>query len=571
MAADPTRAAYSPTMEDLFWDPFAAPVSAVPAINSLSGTFDVIFFDDYLYNLEDETRNYRNIAFTRFDESHPLTEGLEEVIFFAAHSLRSQGRPLITADETTHSAVRINEQDLYAASLSEDGRVLALGDVTFLTTPFHTYADNGLFMSRIADWLAEDTRQRDELADFPYVFETPVDLVQIDAEVLDPQLINQGGVLQQMFADTKLDLRVRTEPDAEHDALYVGRFPDYEPVAEILATAGISIAIDLEGADPDVLAQPEWETPANGETENGEPAPPAAPLGAVLIDEVGRIPTRGTTLFVLDQSEGRTAVVVLAEQAQALSTGVERLMAGELDSCLDVSDRVIVCSTGEALDDADLGTISDAGKPDVDQILLIAFDTAPPPGRTSVPELEASLSANYAVTTWSLMDQGPPSKTDLQGYDAYIVDSGDYALDAAVIPLMSQLGTAPVMWTGSQIVSLFEPERSEEPLADLQVADAGHPLAAGLVADEVVTLNPSESGVPATVISAEELDEDIGVPFTRGPESIEAGAPVVASYADLTIPDYRTIFATFAFYRLPEDVQPLFADNAVAWLMGGRD
>jgi hypothetical protein len=127
------------------------------------------------------------------------------------------------------------------------------------------------------------------------------------------------------------------------------------------------------------------------------------------------------------------------------------------------------------------------------------------------------------------------------------------------------------MWTGSQIVSLFEPERSEEPLADLQVADAGHPLAAGFVADEVVTLNPSESGVPATVISAEELDEDIGVPFTRGPESIEAGAPVVASYADLTIPDYRTIFATFAFYRLPEDVQPLFADNAVAWLMGGGD
>ncbi len=568
LAADPTRAAYTPSLEDLFWDPSATTISGVPAINSLANAFDVIFFDDYLYNLEDETRNYRNVAFTGFDASHPLTEGLEEVIFFAAHSLRSQGRPLITGDEDIHSAVRINEHALQAATLSEEGRVLALGDITFLTTPYHTYADNGTLLSRIADWLAKDERQRDALADFPYLLEAPIDLVQINAEVLDPQLVNQGGVLQQILADRGMALQLRTEPDPEHDALYIGLFPDYEPVQEILATAGISIVIGLEDTASDVPGEPDWETPSNGETQNGASATSEAPLGAVVIEEIGRIPTRGTTLFVLDQQAERTAVLVLAEEAQAVTTGVEALMAGQLDSCLNVSDAAIVCSTGEALDEDDLGNLSDAGKPDVDQVLLIAFDTAPPPGRTSVPEIEASLSPDYAVTTWSLADQGMPTDIDLQGYDAYIVDSGDYALDATIVPLMGALGPARVMWMGSQILSLPDQEMPREMLADLQVADAAHPLATGFTADEVIALNPSESGVPATVISTEDFGEDTGIPFVRGPESAGAGAPVVVSYADESDADYRTVFATFAFYRLPQDAQVTFAQNAVAWLMG---
>jgi hypothetical protein len=568
LAADPTRAAYTPSLEDLFWDPGATAISAVPAINSLANAFDVIFFDDYLYNLENETRNYRNVAFTRFDEPHALTEGLDEVIFFATHSLRAQGRPLITGDDDTHSAVRINETNLQAATLSEEDRVLALGDITFLTTPYHTYADNDAFLSRIADWLAADERERGELADFPYLLESPIDLVQVNAEVLDPQLINQGGVLQQLFADTELDLQIRTDAEPDHDALYVGLFPNYEPVQDILATAGISIVMELDEAETDALAQPEWETTSDGDLDNGETSPSDAPLGAIVIEDIGRIPTRGTTLFVLDQQEERTAVVVLAEQAQAVATGVERLVSGGLESCLNVSGTVAVCSTGESLNSDDLGTVSHAGKPEVDQILILAFDTAASPGRTSTSELQESLGQDYAVTLWSLADQGLPTDVDLQGYAAYIVDSGDYALeDATIVPLMGRLGPARVMWIGSQILALPDQEMPRQPLEDLQVADAAHPLTAGFAADEVITLTPSESGIPATVISAEDFTEDTGIPFVRGPESAEAGSPVVASYADVTDPDYRTIFATFAFYRLPEDIQPLFAQNAIQWLM----
>jgi hypothetical protein len=181
------------------------------------------------------------------------------------------------------------------------------------------------------------------------------------------------------------------------------------------------------------------------------------------------------------------------------------------------------------------------------------------------------LSPNYAVTIWSLADQGLPSDRDLQGYSAFIVDSGDYALDGTILPLMGRLGPAPVLWIGSQILSLPDQELPQEPLLDVQVADAAHPLAAGFDADEVLTLNPSESGVPATVISTEDFTEETGMPFVRGPESAEAGAPVVASYADETDADYRTLFATFAFYRLPDGAQRLFAENAAAWLIGEGD
>jgi hypothetical protein len=568
LAADPTRAAYTPSLEDLFWDPGATGISAVPAINSLSGAFDVIFFDDYLYNLENENRNYRNVAFTRFEGSHALTEGLDEVIFFASHSLRTQDRPLITGDADTRSAVRIHETELHAATLSAEERVLALGDITFLTAPYHAYADNDAFLSRIADWLARDERQREELADFPYLLEPPIDLVQINTEVLDPQLIHQGGILQQLFADNGLDLQVRTEAVPEHDTLHVGLFPDYEPIQEILATAGISIVIELNETETDVPAQPEWETPSNEEAENGEAFPPEAPLGVIVIEDIGRIPTQGTTLFVLDRREERTDVVVLAERAQGVAAGVERLVAGALDTCLNVSEAVVVCSTGESLDSDDLGAVSDVGKPEVDQVLILAFDTAFSPGRTSASELQTSLSPDYAVTIWSLADRGLPTDVDLQGYRAYIVDSGDYALeDATIVPLMGRLGPARVMWIGSQILSLPDQEMPREPLTDLRVADAAHALAAGFAEDAIITLGPSESGAPATVISTEDFAEETGIPFVRGPESVENGAPVVVSYADIADPDYRTLFAAFAFYRLPREAQSLFAQNAMGWLM----
>ena len=87
------------------------------------------------------------------------------------------------------------------------------------------------------------------------------------------------------------------------------------------------------------------------------------------------------------------------------------------------------------------------------------------------------------------------------------------------------------------------------------------------VLDGVLELLPQDS---ALVISVEEFffpDETttISTVMAHGPASPEVGAPAVIASED---DGGRGIFATFAFYRLPAEVQTLFAQNAVTWLMG---
>jgi hypothetical protein len=182
LAADPTRAAQ--TSDDYYdLDSIFFPTSAVPAANSLANAFGVAYFDDYLYSLSDNAGNYRNVQFSSFDSGQPLTQGLDTVVLFATHSLRGGDTPLLVGDAEIRSNVRTGESGLAAAVLAAEGRVLVMGDMTFLISPYHTTADNDHFLSNLADWLAVDARQWD-LRDFPYLFARPVNVVQTFAERL---------------------------------------------------------------------------------------------------------------------------------------------------------------------------------------------------------------------------------------------------------------------------------------------------------------------------------------------------------------------------------------------------
>jgi hypothetical protein len=106
LAADPTRSVLQGEEQWLPLSLSLVSTGAVPAVNSLANVFGVIYYDDYLYNLEHNAGNYRDVAFTIFDESHALTRDLETLVFFAAHSLRSDGLALVTGDAHTRSPVR---------------------------------------------------------------------------------------------------------------------------------------------------------------------------------------------------------------------------------------------------------------------------------------------------------------------------------------------------------------------------------------------------------------------------------------------------------------------------------
>lgn len=328
LGADPTRPVPPEEEEDtLDFESVLFPTSAIPAINSLANAFGVVYFDDYLYNLVDNEGNYRNVKFGNLDDEHPLTKDLEELVFFAAHSLRSDDLSLISGDENTLSPLRTGETDLTAAALTMEGRVLALGDVTILTPPYHSIADNDHFLSNIADWLATAEREWD-LKDFPYLFERPVDLVQISEGFLDPRLIARSDPLEAVFDQADLTLNLRATADPDHDTLFVGTFDDVELVQEYLVTAGV--AVTMVEAEDEVTGTDKEEEPQD----------------TIEIEGLGSIGVEGTTLFVVDRSADHVVVIALAQDGEMAIEALERLASADLSGCVD-SGTVTVCSTGE--------------------------------------------------------------------------------------------------------------------------------------------------------------------------------------------------------------------------------
>jgi len=151
------------------------------------------------------------------------------------------------------------------------------------------------------------------------------------------------------------------------------------------------------------------------------------------------------------------------------------------------------------------------------------------------------------------------------------VDSGDYAFDSGDIESLVTLTSlrGRVLFIGAQPVPV--PEGDTALINDLVVVDAGHPIAKGFEQDQVIPLNPSESGVPALVIQPEALDSagaEVAVIFERGPQSEEAGArALVAGTGGGDDAIERAIVAAFALYQLPEDMQRMLVLNAVEWLL----
>ncbi len=173
--------------------------------------------------------------------------------------------------------------------------------------------------------------------------------------------------------------------------------------------------------------------------------------------------------------------------------------------------------------------------------------------------MESILSGTgYQVTVWSQYAQGLPNPNELAGYDAYVVDTGDYAWDTgqeeAVNLILDQSGS--ILVTGEQ--PFDTPDHAL--LIDLEVKDDTHPLALGFKQGEVITLYDAAVPLPAVVLSD---SGESSVVFQRGPGSEQAGSPVVVAVDDT---DSRFVLAAFALYRLPEDSLSTLVLNMVSWL-----
>ncbi|MCB8927309.1 MAG: hypothetical protein H6652_16960 [Ardenticatenaceae bacterium] len=380
MLGDPTR--YNVIVEeDLFtFNVFVE--SDKIALNSLANSFDLIFNGDYLYNTLENEGNFRNIIVNEAGfASSALTADLENVAFYGAHSIQvgAGAEYLMAGDDNTWSSATDRPGGLTLAATAASGKVLAIGDLQFLTEPYYTVLDNGRFIAQMADFLAGPASRDYTVADFPYFFTQEVELVYAGTPDLGPDAFDEIITLQASLREAEKELTLSTTESQSGDAIYLGLFNQSDDVAEMLADAGITLVIDpeilteaetaaLENADADAEdedteAEPVDEVEAEA-ADDEEPVDDTAETAEDVFDrliqsELGNVQMSGTALILLDESGGQRRLVVLAASKEGLENTISRLLDlipldanYALADCL-LQDNLALCPTNVADEDVE--------------------------------------------------------------------------------------------------------------------------------------------------------------------------------------------------------------------------
>ena len=308
---DPTRTGSS---IDAFGFLFLAPSDDVSTANQLLKSFDLSFSDDYLYNLTENEGNFRNVLLRGFGD-HPLTAGLQTVALYAARSVQTRaGTPLLSGDSATLSSLTDAGGDLAAAALDPGAQTLALGDLTFMTPPYDTVADNARFIHNLAEFLLGGERRLD-LQDLPFVFSGPVSVVQSADFSLQAETLVALRGMSTALVPAGVNLAFPEEAPSDGDLLVLGLF---EPDPEL---AGLIEPFDL------VL-------PAD--TEDGR----------LEVPGFGSLDPTGIGFVGLGRSDGHTTLILLASDQAGLVSLLETVGQGLLSDCL-LSESTGLCQIGE--------------------------------------------------------------------------------------------------------------------------------------------------------------------------------------------------------------------------------
>ena len=321
-------------------------------LNSLANTFNIIYNRDYLYNTIENEGNFRNIILQGFSESSPITAELEQIALYGSHSVQvgDEGRILLEADDNTWSSATDRAGGLALGVSAIGGQVIALGDVDFLRAPYFTVFDNSQFIAQLADFLT-GTRQREfVLGDFPYFYGESVDLIYSNNPDLGPDAFDEVIALQNGFAQTGRQLHLAVAPQADHDALWLGLYNQSEDVAELLATAGISMTIQPPVLTEQTLAELAEENDEDTDDMDAEPSEPEETI-QLLHTPMGNVQMAGTALIYLHEAEGQQQLLILSASKEGLEATVERFLAvipadaeAVLSDCL-LQETLALCPT----------------------------------------------------------------------------------------------------------------------------------------------------------------------------------------------------------------------------------
>ena len=266
--------------------------------NTLAKRFGINFQPDYLFNQFEHDNNFKHIYVKDFQPDE-ITAGLNTVALYAAGSIRSAGPGLAFTDENTRSSLIENDAAFYPIAWGDSRNVLSVADLTFMIPPNDVVLDNDRLLSNIAEYMTVSNREYD-LADFPHFFGKGTDR-EVDILLGQAALLPNGTALKNSLAGAGVTANVRGTEDISRDTVFLGLHEDAYIVDHYLRPAGIHVDEVITG-----------------------------PFGMDLELEK-------TAVTVLDSSQQRDVLVILADSPETLDKAVERLLKGEFRNDL-VSD-----------------------------------------------------------------------------------------------------------------------------------------------------------------------------------------------------------------------------------------
>lgn len=280
------------------------------AANSLLNVFDITVNNDYLYNIQENEGNFRNVLFNEFGKSE-LTFGLKEIALYGAHSVESaSGLILLGGSESNLSSINdAHNPNHGGAVLSEDGNVVAFGDFTFLSSPYSKYTDNATLISNLADF-ALTGEQSLTLENFPYIFTGNTVKVYISSDLSkNTSLITALSGLQSSLRFRSIEMRLVDEVPSSGDTIIISTFLLDDD------TQAIANKFDIEFND------------------------------AIETVEFGEVSRSGAGIFLFDSTNNRNTLVILADSSDDVIAMMNLASNDNIHSCL-TADNIAVCSVG---------------------------------------------------------------------------------------------------------------------------------------------------------------------------------------------------------------------------------
>jgi hypothetical protein len=352
--ADPTRNSGMAMMPASSDSGGAAPntmLSGTDDANLLLEPFDMSFADDYLYNMTKNEGNFRNVILTDFSDNS-LTTGIKQLTIYGGHSVHSNGKQLGKTGENTFSSSNENNEIYSFADLVKfgTGDVLAIGDVSLITSQYVRSSDNQVFTQNLAKYMTGSPREK-TLADFPALFSGPVTLQPAGKMVVSGDLISAASSFEKYLQLPDGGLTVSAKDNGTSSIVLLSTFTESDANRQILKDLKINLSPEVQEEDKPAPTETVQKTPTPVYTPEMDEQeadmvfmstrePEDIPEGPETIEVpyFSQVKTKDLGLVGLSHSDGKTTLLIMASTPEKVQAFMRNLATGGLSGCVVHTD-----------------------------------------------------------------------------------------------------------------------------------------------------------------------------------------------------------------------------------------